>query len=1007
MNDVLVGRKEETRILSEFMDNSLNGKGVAAIIKGGAGIGKSRLIAEFKEIAEGKGLKILTGIADAYTSRPFHLFREILDNIDEEPMLRDSEFTNFAKVFAVNKGSLLIADASPQDEKGLDSDIFAGMLSAVQDFIRDSFGGTGKQSSGLGRLEYGDLKIIIEHGESVFLAVVFRGKEHPNMKNSIRLAVNDIDEACGDTLADWNGNMEHVKPAQDILEKLVDIRFLVRKDLEGVKLDAERIRVADSVLDHLISVSDEQTLAILLEDMHWADESSLFVLQYLMRSISNRRIIILSTLRTGEVESVEEFADLMIDEGSCKDIALERLASKDILNMVENILPKHGLGMNFIDELESRCEGNPFFIQEILRHMLLDGAIVQEDGGYSLIGDMYMIPDNIEELVHRKLEAIEPDALSIVEFSSCIGREFDINIPGSSRMVSDIGSAISKLEDSGLIQIINEKAIFTHALFQEVIYKGITDRWRSVYHQNIGEIYESLYNHDMVIFELARHFSRSRKHSKAFDYCSRAGERSEAMLAPEQAIDYYLDAIKALDNMRKITGTNESRGELLQRLGDAYSLISDFDKAIEKYDMAFELDTDIDTMAMLHRKRAGIFEKRGDYIESGLECQKGLDLLDGKINAVTVNLMLVRSANLLRTGSVEEAGELANKALGLAKELGDKKLEANTYHLLGSMGLITGQFATAIENLDKAIGIREEIGDESGASASLNNLGIAHYYTGDVNMALDCYSKSLAIYQKIGDKYGMASLLNNMGGFSQDFGELDKALDYHMQSMDIKKQIGDKYGMASTYTNLGIVHRGLGKLDEALEFNQKGLKLATEIANAKEITININNIGEAYFEKGEYSKAEEQYKKAILICQECKDKHQESHSLRGMAKINIMMKDSGKAVEFADEALAISIEIGSQGEEWRSRNILGAALRSSGSFDKSKEELDKALEILTATGSSEKEPAVMFELGLLHRDMGNTDEAKKSFSVAREIYDKRGYIRDVSKIDKELVNLNQ
>ncbi len=1006
-NDKLVGRKEEARLLDEIIDSSLGNKGAAVIIKGGAGIGKSRIASEFEEMAEGKGVKILNGRSDAYTSKPFHLFYDILKDMDEEPMLRDSEFSYFTKVFAVNKASLLIADASPQDDGGLDSDIFAGMLSAVQSFVKDSFDGAGKQSSGLGRLEYGDLKIVIEHGQSVFLAVVFSGEEHPNMKNTVKLAVNDIDEECGDILAEWKGDMSQVKSAQEIIERLAKTQFLIRKDLEGVKLDAERVRVADYVLDHLTSSSNEQPLAILLEDIHWADESSIFVLQYLMRSISDRRMIILATLRSGENDGIEEFADKMRDEGSCMEIALERLASEDILDMIENILPGHELDEKFISGLESRCEGNPFFIQEILKHMLLDGSIVQKDKRYSLVEEVYTVPDNIEELVHRKLEMIEPDAMTMLELSSCIGKEFDRKITESTGAVADIGVAIKKLEDCGLMSVENDMINFSHALFQEVIYRGITDRWKMVYHQNIGEIYESLYDPDKVVYELARHFSRSRDHRKAFDYCSRAGERSEAMLAPEQAIDYYLDAIKALDSMRTIAGADESRGDLLLRLGDAYSLISDFEKALDNYDMAFKLEPDIDTKAMLHRKRAGIFEKRGDYIDSSVECQKGLDLLDGKMNTVGINLMLARSTNLLRTGSVEEARELANKALELAKELGDRKIEANTYHLLGSMGLITGQFTTAIESLDRARDIREDIGDESGASATLNNLGIAHYYTGDINLALECYEKSLVIYQKIGDKYGMASLLNNMGGFSQDFGELSKALDYHMQSMDIKKQIGDKYGMASSYTNLGIVHRGLGKLDEALEFNKKGLKLATEIANAKEIVININNLGEAYLEKGEYSMAEEQYKKAIMLCQECKDKHQESHSLRGMAKINIMMKDGEKAVEYADEALALSAEIGSQGEEWRSRNILGGALRAARSFDRAQEELNKALEILTATGSSEKEPSVMYEFGLLYRDMGNVDEAKKCFSAARSIYDKRGYVRDVNKIDRELVNLDQ
>ncbi|MFO7619408.1 MAG: AAA family ATPase, partial [Thermoplasmata archaeon] len=284
----LIGRDAELGILKQHLTDAISGKGSTILISGEPGIGKTALVEEFRKHAEAEGVRILSGAALSGSAHPFQVFSRALEGVTDKPLFEEQEYTSFTEIFAVNRAGLLLGKAS-SEEGGLDADIFAGMLSAVQDFVRDSFGQEGKKA-GLGRLEYGDMKILIEHGQHLFLTAVFSGNEHPDMRNTVTRTLKRIEESHGQLIEKWTGKMSEIEPIQDEITKLADARFLVRKDMEGVKLENERVRIADRVLETLLNIAEERAVALVLEDLHWADESSLFILDYLARNAPSGKL---------------------------------------------------------------------------------------------------------------------------------------------------------------------------------------------------------------------------------------------------------------------------------------------------------------------------------------------------------------------------------------------------------------------------------------------------------------------------------------------------------------------------------------------------------------------------------------------------------------------------------------------------------------------------------------------------------------------------------------------
>lgn len=160
----MIGRENELGLLRNRLAEALDGKGFAVLLSGEASIGKTRLLNEFLIHAESQKIKVISGAAASDSAHPFLVFSKALEGELASPLFVGQKHITFSKIFTVDSSGLLIAEASPETE-GLDTDIFAGMLSAVQDFVRDSFDrdsldGTGQQTAGLGRLEYGDMTIL-------------------------------------------------------------------------------------------------------------------------------------------------------------------------------------------------------------------------------------------------------------------------------------------------------------------------------------------------------------------------------------------------------------------------------------------------------------------------------------------------------------------------------------------------------------------------------------------------------------------------------------------------------------------------------------------------------------------------------------------------------------------------------------------------------------------------------------------------------------------------------
>lgn len=991
----LLGRKKEICNFLKYLNKIKDTKGVTLSLTGDAGIGKSRLVEKFKHIAEEEGIEVLKGAADKQSSDPFHLFIQALKDEVVVPFVRLEKTTSFAEIFAVNDGGMLLATALPEDEEEIDGDILAGMLSAVQNFVKDSFGGSSSSEEGLGRLEYGDMKILIEHGEGIYVAAVIKGEEHPDMKRSLKRTVRDIEREDSALVEEWSGGMDEMESIQRKISLLSKTKYLVRRELDDVKLENERIKIADRILK--IFSDKDDPVVIILEDLHWSDESSLFVLDYLSRSIHDKKILILCTRRPQESTLADNVIEMLQKDGFLTDTVLQKLRPEIVGSLVDELFSPNKFPESLVYRLSDECRGNPFFIIEMLKQMENEGAIGYIDGHYKLLVEDFTIPSSLEDVVYKRLELLDPDSLSLIEYMSCEGVEIDIDIPESLNRQPEIERPIGSLIKSGILLPSKDYLSFSHAIFRDVIYESLSRWWKNSYHHRLGEFYERKYLGCIsdVYYDLARHFSNTIDHTKAHDYSFKAGEKAENALAPERAIGFYRRSLEALDNLSDMDGKVIRRCDILERMGDMKALLGDFEDAVVEYNKVLEDVKDKTTKAVLHRKLGNVFMHTSDYELSLRECNSALEILD-QTDPEAAKVKRVKGRTYMRTGDYDVSLDLLNQALEIAKNNSDEKEMSEIAHNQGTVQWYRGEYEGALERLEFSLSVREKLDDTRGIARSFTNIGLVYYSKGDKIKALENYEKALVSFKKIGDKLNIATVINNMGMAYFYLGELDYAVGCFEECLDMFKMIGDKGSVASSLSNLGLAMDDLGDPAKALEYHLDSLQIKKEIGDKNGMATSLYNIGKVYVDAGRLVKAIEHLTSALDLSNEIDDLFLSTEIRLDLTHAYIKMGEIDTSLQTAMDALEISLDIRSSSLEGESRRMLGKVYFKMNMFDKATKEFDKAKMIFEKIGEKVELSYVLVDYGILFDKMGKDKKASYYLKKALEIQKDLNLDNDVS-----------
>jgi predicted ATPase len=656
--------------------------------------------------------------------------------------------------------------------------------------------------------------------------------------------------------------------------------------IREINLQQERTRLFESLSQLVTDISQEKPLLVILEDLQWADDGSLQLLHYLARNIQNSKVMITCSYRPEEIENIKgEVHPLsktlrrMRPEKLFFEIVLERFDEENTGQMIESLLKIQNIPETFTRRLYGESEGNPFFVEEVVKSLVNEGLINPSDYSWDKKFDpsKIHIPSTIRDVIGRRMDRLDDKTRGILSYASIIGNKFTFE---TLHKLSDLNEeelvdSIDALIAANIIHedtaSIDEVYRFDHSQIREVIYNSMSRSRRRLMHKRIGHIIEKLNKNrlDEVVYNLARHFYEGKDTEKTITYSIRAGEKATKAFAPEDALTYYNMALEALKRLDDSDENSQKMIFLLKRLGEISFNLSEWKPALEYYKKAIELceDTESDgERAECLRKTGYVLNRMGKWKIATMNFEKSLGIskkLDDKFGIADAH----RGIGYIhwRLGEYDDAIAHYNECIQFSMEIGDMHTIALAFIELGNVYIETGDIDKAIEYYNKSLKNLEPIGDYSEMARAYNNLGDSYLKSGKYDQAIEYFEKCEEMGRKIGRKDIVGWSLFNSGEAWAQKGESDRALECAEKSMAILSTVGDQLGIQACYKIFGMAYGAKKQWDKSVENFNYCVDMGKD-TNVPYIQGEIHyHFGRMYKEKGDMGKAREQFEHALEI----------------------------------------------------------------------------------------------------------------------------------------------
>jgi class 3 adenylate cyclase/tetratricopeptide (TPR) repeat protein len=600
--------------------------------------------------------------------------------------------------------------------------------------------------------------------------------------------------------------------------------------------EQERRYLFNCFTEFLERASHLQPLLFVLEDVHWADESTLLLLQHLAERLANMPILMLATYRDVELDVERPLARRL------EELVRRRLAHRVSLNR----LPKEGVGhmigalagreapASLVDAVYQETEGNCFFVEEVFQHLHEEGKLFDQAGNWRTevqVGEID-VPEGVRLVLGRRLSRLSEGARRALSAAAVIGRNFTYEL---AEAVDEVGGdtlldAVEEAQRARLLtwseDPLRPRFSFAHELIRQTLLTSLALPRRQRLHLRVAEAIERVYARDLEphVADLAHHLYQAGAAAdphKAVAYLSLAAHRAMEGAAFEEALRAYERAL-ALQEPADVS----TRADLLVRLGLAQRSLGRTEAALTSWREALDLYADLDD-----------------------------------VDAVT-NVCWEISYQLGWAGRPIEGMEFVQRGLIAA---GDARTPVRG-QLLASAGIFVGflgDYAGGMEMIDEALAIAKETGDLNSESYARTARSVVLYSYGELEILRQEGQEAAELGRASGSPWDLASLLALLEFADLVTGHLEHSAEVHAELEPLSSRIGSQ--TPYLLTRRGQAFRAYlpsGDLDAWEEFSRWDL----EFCRTRDLEWISNSHGFLYtsaFRRGRWEEALEHAREAI------------------------------------------------------------------------------------------------------------------------------------------------
>jgi class 3 adenylate cyclase/regulation of enolase protein 1 (concanavalin A-like superfamily)/energy-coupling factor transporter ATP-binding protein EcfA2 len=508
---------------------------------------------------------------------------------------------------------------------------------------------------------------------------LFNLKEDDNEKEiagKVRDGITELFPNRADDILPFIGHLMSIQFGDDLDSKL-----------DGYGSEQIRYQTMVRLRDIFATIARSKPLLLILEDLHWADDLSIDLISLLMDELVTSQMFLLCVYRPEQDHKCWKLSRMAQRKcfESYTELQLRKLNRTQSYEMVQSLLAIDDLPDRVRDMILAKSEGNPFFIEEVIRS-LMERELVYKDGDRwtAKSGIEHIdVPDTIHGVIMERIDRLETETKYVLQCASVIGRLFRY------RLLDHLMSHERKLDEyldelEGKELVLEERAMpeleytFKHALTQEATYQTILEQRRRQFHRQVAEGIERLYQDRIEEFyeELAYHWERSDDQEKMLEYLIKAGEKAAGNYLNDVAIGYYTRAIQLAEGLG-ISG--DRLGEIYEKRGGVYQSISFLEECVSDATEAARLYTQRTRRASMYARISllyyGIIAHGQASDEGTLYARKAIEEIDPTDRSrEAIMAYLYAGWALLR--EPEECGLMLNKARAISEEEGYKDLLA-------------------------------------------------------------------------------------------------------------------------------------------------------------------------------------------------------------------------------------------------------------------------------------------------------------------------------------------
>jgi tetratricopeptide (TPR) repeat protein len=624
-------------------------------------------------------------------------------------------------------------------------------------------------------------------------------------------------------------------------------------------------RLARELGDALSAAARCRPVVMILEDLHWADPSTIELLRHLAHRASRAALLMIATCRGEEAAAAGSSINQVLAElearGVCESIELSRLDEASIREYLEE---RFGLILGEVlprlaSLLFKATEGHPLFVVSLVQLFIQRGDLQHTGHAWQLTTPIdrlrVVIPRTVEAVIRRKLAALEDADRRLLQHASIEGQEFSTAILSA---LSGVDSAALEERLEGLakgpriVAAVGQERYddatwgaryqFAHALYHNLVYQDLTPSRKADLHRQVGDRLLALHDPErtpVIAAQLARHFKEGRDWDRAFEYYVHAGDNSMMLSATLEAEGHYGQAI----GLASAEGTNiepwrlaiayYKRAHTRVVLGNSSMAMTDYQEALvgaskaSDQDLAFEIRVAI---AYLH----GFAQRIDDAIKASADLQKDAERRPSGSKHLTYLILDLQLR--MSCGDLDQAAVAADTAIALARSFGDLRRLRSSLCVRARIHYYRSEYESALTHLREACGSADA---ETRRQADprpryvhfsgVQFLGLTLADLGRMSEALSLLQSELEIARTDGYGYWVPIMLNAISRLYGEIGDVDAALCHAEEASretfgeDTELAVESRLNMAAACSRLGHLDRAASLLAEADGLTKQGI----------------------------------------------------------------------------------------------------------------------------------------------------------------------------------------